>query len=108
MGEDYDLYLRIARQGPLVRHTFCTLEYRKHGSNTSQAQEQMLKGTMQILDHLEPALSPSERKKLIHARRRWKHEFRPNSTFTYRLWDLYYSFRTMWNVPFRYYFGDKS
>jgi len=108
MGEDYDLYLRIARQGPLVRHTFCTLEYRKHGSNASQAQEQMLKGTMQILDRLEPALSPSERKKLIHARRRWKHEFRPNSTFTYRLWDLYYSFRTIWNVPFRYYFGDKS
>ena len=108
MGEDYDLYLRIARQGPLVRHTFCTLEYRKHGSNASRAQEQMLQGTMQILDHLEPALSPSERKKLTHARRRWEHQFRPKSTFTYRLWDLYYSFRTMWNVPFRYYFWDKS
>jgi O-antigen/teichoic acid export membrane protein/glycosyltransferase involved in cell wall biosynthesis len=107
MGEDYDLYLRIARQRPLVRHTFCALEYREHGSNTSQAQEQMLRGTMLVLDDLESALSPSERKKLSHARRRWKHEFRPNSTFTYRLMNLYYSFRTMWNVPIRSYFGDK-
>lgn len=108
MGEDYDLYLRIARQRPLVRHTFCTLEYREHGSNTSLAEEQMLRGTMLVLDHLESALTASERKKLTHARRRWEHQFRRNSTFTYRLWNLYYSFRTMWNVPFRYYFGDKG
>jgi O-antigen/teichoic acid export membrane protein/glycosyltransferase involved in cell wall biosynthesis len=107
MGEDYDLYLRIARQKPLVRHTFCTLEYREHGSNTSQAQEKMLRGTMLVLDHLEPALTDSERRKLIHARRRWEHEFRPNSSFKYRLWNLYYSFRTMWNVPIRSYFGNK-
>jgi O-antigen/teichoic acid export membrane protein/glycosyltransferase involved in cell wall biosynthesis len=107
MGEDYDLYLRIARQRPLVRHTFCTLEYREHSSNTSQAQEKMLLGTMLVLDHLESALTPSERKKLTHARRRWIHEFRPNSTLTYRLMNLYYSFRTMWNVPIRSYFGDK-
>ncbi len=107
MGEDYDLYLRIARQRPLVRHTFCTLEYREHGSNTSQAQERMLQGTMLVLDHLEPVLTVSERKKLTHARRRWEHEFRPKSTFTYRLWNLYYSFRTMWYVPIRSYFGGK-
>jgi O-antigen/teichoic acid export membrane protein/glycosyltransferase involved in cell wall biosynthesis len=106
MGEDYDLYLRIARQRPLVRHTFCTLEYREHGSNISQAQEQMLRGTMLVLDHLEPALTVSERRKLIHARRRWEHAFRPNSSFKYRLWNLYYSFRTMWNVPVRYYFWE--
>jgi O-antigen/teichoic acid export membrane protein/glycosyltransferase involved in cell wall biosynthesis len=107
MGEDYDLYLRLARQRPLVRHTFCTLEYREHGSNTSQAQEKMLRGTMLVLDHLEPALTDSERRKLIHARRRWEHAFRPNSSFKYRLWNLYYSFRTMWNVPIRSYFGNK-
>jgi glycosyltransferase involved in cell wall biosynthesis len=106
MGEDYDLYLRIARQRPLVRHTFCTLEYREHGSNISQAQEQMLRGTMLVLDHLEPALTVSERRKLVHARRRWEHAFRPNSSFKYRLWNLYYSFRTMWNVPVRYYFWE--
>jgi O-antigen/teichoic acid export membrane protein/glycosyltransferase involved in cell wall biosynthesis len=106
MGEDYDLYLRIARQRPVVRHTFCTLEYREHGSNTSQAQERMLEGTMLVLDHLAPALTDSERRKLIHARRRWEHAFRPNSSFKYRLWNLYYSFRTMWNVPVRYYFWE--
>lgn len=107
MGEDYDLYLRIAREKPLVRHTSCTLEYREHGKNTSQAQEKMLDGTMLVLDNLESALTDSERRKLVHARRRWKHEFRPKSTFTYRLWNLYYSFRTMWNVPIRSYFGNK-
>jgi glycosyltransferase involved in cell wall biosynthesis len=105
MGEDYDLYLRIARQWPLVQHNSCVLEYREHSSNISRAQEQMLVSTMVVLDLMEPRLSESERRRLPHARRRWKHAFRRKTTLAYRLMDLYYSFRAMSGVPFTNYFS---
>jgi glycosyltransferase involved in cell wall biosynthesis len=105
MGEDYDLYLRIARQWPLVQHNTCVLEYREHSANTSRAQEQMLMSTMVVLDLIEPRLSESERRRLPHARRRWKHVFRRKTTMAYRLMDLYYSFRAMSGVPFGNYFS---
>lgn len=105
MGEDYDLYLRIARHTPLVRHTFCVLEYRMHNANTSQDQERMLIGTLNVLDRMETALTAAERRRLPYARRRWKHAFRPQNTLMYRAWSLYYSFRAMLGVPVRAYFG---
>jgi glycosyltransferase involved in cell wall biosynthesis len=108
MGEDYDLYLRIARQWPLVQHNTCVLEYREHSANTSRAQEQMLVSTMVVLDLIEPRLSESERRRLPHARRRWKHVFRRKTTMAYRLMDLYYSFRAMSGVPFSNYFSRVS
>jgi len=63
MGEDYDLYLRIARQFPLTQHSFCVLEYRQHGANTSLAQDKMYLSTMCVLDQIEPQLTASERNK---------------------------------------------
>ena len=105
MGEDYDLYLRIARQWPLVQHNSCVLEYRVHSSNISRAQDQMLKSTMVVLDLIEPRLSEPERRRLPHARRRWKHVFRRKTTLAYRLMGLYYSFRAMSGVPFSNYFS---
>ena len=105
MGEDYDLYLRIARQWPLVQHNTCVLEYREHNANTSRAQEQMLMSTMVVLDLIEPRLTASERRRLPHARRRWKHVFRRKTTLGYRLMDLYYTLRTMSGVPFSNYFS---
>jgi glycosyltransferase involved in cell wall biosynthesis len=105
MGEDYDLYLRIARQWPLVQHDTCVLEYREHSGNISRAQEQMLKSTMVVLDLIEPRLSDSERKRLPHARRRWQHVFRRETTLAYRFMDLYYSLRAMSGVPFSNYFS---
>jgi glycosyltransferase involved in cell wall biosynthesis len=105
MGEDYDLYLRIARERPLVQHNTCVLEYREHGANTSRAQEQMLLSTMVVLDLIEPRLSDSERRRLPHARRRWKHVFRRKTTLAYKLMDLYFRFRAMWGVPFSNYFS---
>jgi glycosyltransferase involved in cell wall biosynthesis len=105
MGEDYDLYLRIARQWPLVQHDICVLEYREHSANTSRAQEQMLMSTMVVLDLIEPRLSDSERRRLSHGRRRWKHVFRRKTTLAYRLMDLYYSLRAMSGVPFSNYFS---
>jgi glycosyltransferase involved in cell wall biosynthesis len=104
MGEDLDLYLRIARRRPVVRHTFCVLEYREHNANTSRAQERMLAGTMALLDNIESVLTNSERRRLPHARSRWEHVFRHNTSFRYRVWGLYYSFRAMLSVPLRSYF----
>jgi glycosyltransferase involved in cell wall biosynthesis len=104
-SEDYHLYLRVVRRAPLVRHTVCAVEYRKHGNNASQARERMLMSTMAVLDQIEPILTDSERRRLPHARRRWQHVFRRNSTFAYRVKDMYYSFRAMLEVPLISYFG---
>lgn len=101
MGEDYDLYLRIARVLPLVQHATCTLEYREHSANSSHDQERMFIGTMAVLDQLENLLTESERKKLRHARRRWRHAMHQSATLTYRLCSFYFSFRAMLHVPLR-------
>lgn len=104
MGEDLDLYLRIARRWPVLRHTACVLDYREHSSNTSRALERMLEGTMLLLDSIEPVLTPDERKLLPHARKRWEHTFRPQPTLRYLLRGLYFSFHAMMTVPITYYF----
>jgi glycosyltransferase involved in cell wall biosynthesis len=107
MGEDYDLYLRIARQFPLTQHSFCVLEYRQHGANTSLAQDKMYLSTMCVLDQIEPQLTASERKKLPYARRRWKHSCFRRETLSYRVGELYYRFRAMLGVPPGFYFGGE-
>jgi glycosyltransferase involved in cell wall biosynthesis len=107
MGEDYELYLKLARLAPFVQHTFCVLEYREHSANASLAQERMFSATMAVLDRIEPSLTTAERKRLPYARRRWRHLFRRSSSFTYRLEGLYYGVRAMWSVPLGFYLGYK-
>jgi glycosyltransferase involved in cell wall biosynthesis len=107
MGEDLDLYLRIARRRRVVRHSACILEYREHSANTSAALEKMLAGTMLLLDSIEPLLTSKERQRLPYARKRWEHTFRPEGSLRYRLRALYFSFRAMLNVPMWYYWGQK-
>ena len=107
MGEDYELYLSLARLAPFVQHSFCVLEYREHSANASLAQERMFNATMAVLDRIEPSLTAAERKRLPYARRRWRHLFRRSSTFTYRLKGLYYSIRAMCSVPLGFYLGYK-
>jgi glycosyltransferase involved in cell wall biosynthesis len=107
MGEDYDLYLRIARSFPLAQHNFCVLEYRHHEANTSLAKDQMYLSTMSVLDRIEPRLTASELKKLPYARRRWKHSFFTKETLSYRLGELYYRFRAMRGVAPSFYFRTK-
>ena len=102
MGEDYDLYLRIARRHPLIQHATCTLEYRKHNECGSSDQERMFIGTMAVLDQLHDVLTESERRKLPLARSRWRHATRQRHTLLYRLWGLYFSFRAMLDVPVRH------
>ena len=68
MGEDYELYLSLARLAPFVQHSFCVLEYREHSAIASLAQERMFNATMAVLDRIEPSLTAAERKDfLTHA-----------------------------------------
>jgi len=109
-AEDYDLYLKIARRHPIRQVPVCVADYRQHSGGKSQNKERMLAAVMNILDRLEDreSLTPTERRRLAHARRRWQHQFRPRSTPAYRLRGLYYSFCAMLSVSPRYYFGVRS
>jgi glycosyltransferase involved in cell wall biosynthesis len=104
-GEDYWLYLQIARSWMLARHATCVLAYRKHASNASHNQEKMLQGTLAVLDRIKPHLTRSEMRRFPHARRRWIHAMQPRSTLSYRLISMYYSFRAMLTVPLSSYFS---
>ena len=49
VAEDYELYLRIAREFPLCCHSRVVAEYRQHRSNVSHNSELMLTMTLQVL-----------------------------------------------------------
>lgn len=49
VAEDYDLYLRIAREYAICLHPALVAEYRIHQSNTSRNSELMLITTLQVL-----------------------------------------------------------
>lgn len=103
-AEDYDLYLRIARQKPLVRLTQCVAEYRQHAGGKSHIKDRQLRTTLAVLDRIQNVLTESERKRLPYARRRWKHTFCHQKTLTHGLWTLYYKVRAMLGISFRSYF----
>lgn len=100
--EDYRLYLQLARRHQLVQHGFCVVEYRVHSSSGSQDKEKMLRATMVALDRLEAenTLTSLERRRLRYGRGRWRHDFRPNDTLSYRFRSVYYRFRAMLDVLF--------
>lgn len=48
-AEDYDLYLRIAREHPICCHSGVVAEYRLHKTNVSHKSELMLSSTLQVV-----------------------------------------------------------
>lgn len=106
--DDLDLYLRLAKKFPVIQHGFCVLGYRLHSSNVSRDQEKMLKGTLALLDQIEASdmLTPAERKHLHYGRSRWLHVFRPRKTIGYRLRQVYYKVRGMFDVPLHAYLNE--
>lgn len=48
-AEDYDIYLRVARQAPVVCHGEVVAEYRWHGANMSLDSALMLTATLRVL-----------------------------------------------------------
>jgi glycosyltransferase involved in cell wall biosynthesis len=53
-GEDYDLYLRIARRFPIARHPAMVAEYRRYATSMSRDPARMLRAMMQILHAQRP------------------------------------------------------
>jgi glycosyltransferase involved in cell wall biosynthesis len=47
-SEDYDLYLRLARESPVYCHDCQVVEYRQHGSSLSRNSATMLKATLTV------------------------------------------------------------
>jgi glycosyltransferase involved in cell wall biosynthesis len=54
VAEDYELYLRIARNYPICCHPSVVAEYRIHQTNASRNSELMLRMTMQVLKRQAP------------------------------------------------------
>ena len=65
-AEDYELYLRIARQSPLITHDAAVAEYRLHDANTSGNAEQMFLVSLQVLQMELPHLQGDKEKLSMH------------------------------------------
>jgi len=63
-GDDYDLYIRIARYFPVLRHSALVAEYRIHGSAVSQDGKKMYAATERVLNKVKATmqLTPREQK----------------------------------------------
>lgn len=59
--EDYELYLRIAREYPVQKHDGIVAEYRRHSGNMSQNYRSMLKTVLQVLRAQEPYVAADAR-----------------------------------------------
>lgn len=54
-SEDYDIYLRIAREYPIGSHDGIVAEYRRHEANMSEDAERMLRSSLGVLRAQRPA-----------------------------------------------------
>ena len=54
--EDYDLYLRLAREHPVAEHDAVVAEYRIHGDNMSRDAGAMLRSVLGVLHRQRPAV----------------------------------------------------
>ena len=64
VAEDYDLYLRIAREYPICCHSAVLAEYRIHGDNASNNSQLMLATTLQVLRTQAPYVRRNPRRLL--------------------------------------------
>ena len=62
-GEDYDLYLRIARKFSFYRHSTMVAEYRHHGTNMTGDFALMLKSMKTVLRSQRPYIKRDKRRK---------------------------------------------
>jgi glycosyltransferase involved in cell wall biosynthesis len=107
LPDDYELLLRLARRFGFVQHNTCVLEYRRHANNVTRDQEAILKGTLAVLDSLEQreTLTPGQRRRILHGRKRWIHQCRPKDDLGYRLRGMYYRGHELCNIQLRYLFS---
>lgn len=55
-GDDYELYLDVARRHPIFCHAEVVTEYRRHGSNTTRDARLVLTSELQVLEGQEGSL----------------------------------------------------
>jgi hypothetical protein len=67
-AEDYELYLRTARQSGLITHETPVAEYRLHDANTSGNAERMLLVSLQVLGMESPYVQGDPAKLRMHRR----------------------------------------
>ena len=77
VAEDYDLYLRLSRKRNIACHPHLVAEYRRHGQNTSEDHNKMLRGVLKVLDRHEARIRPSdsERAALKEGRVIWRDHY---------------------------------
>jgi glycosyltransferase involved in cell wall biosynthesis len=85
--EDYDLYMKIARQYPVLHHPDIIAYYRIHGSNMSGNTKLMLNSVLQVLNRQETHLrNEDERKALVCGRKIWKEYYGSlNKNMSYKM-----------------------
>jgi glycosyltransferase involved in cell wall biosynthesis len=73
-AEDYDLYLRIARESPVYCHDKAVVEYREHGSSLSSNAATMLKSTLTVHRAQWPYVKGNEKYERAYreGREKWK------------------------------------
>lgn len=74
--EDYDLYLKVARQYPVVHHTEILTKYRMHGTNMSGNNQLMLQQALAVLQRQKASLQTAlERKAYKEGMKEWKNYY---------------------------------
>lgn len=78
MCEDYDVYLRIARQYPIVGYQEIVAEYRRHGRNMSSNNQQMLQAVLAVHDRHRFQSQQVRRRAWHLGQHHWQTYYRPN------------------------------
>jgi glycosyltransferase involved in cell wall biosynthesis/SAM-dependent methyltransferase len=88
--EDYDVYLKIAREHPVFHHTSLLTAYRIHQQNMSRDLSLMLRATMNVLSRQQPGLrNETEQACLQKGMDIWKSYYCPKifEKLTTNLWE---------------------
>jgi glycosyltransferase involved in cell wall biosynthesis len=96
-GDDYDLYIRIARDFPVLRHSALVAEYRIHGSAVSQDGRKMYASTERVLNKVKATmpLTPKEQRLLSAGYRRADAYFLGGEGWRHKARLLYYRLRSL-------------
>ena len=71
--EDYDAYLRLTREHPIVAHDGLVAEYRQHAESMSRDPRRMLGSVLAVVDAQRPFVTSAERRRAFRSGRiRWQ------------------------------------
>lgn len=85
--EDYDLYLRVARQYPIACHDHVVAEYRRHGTNMTRKSVRMVNAALTVLRAQWPYVAGNEY---------YETAYRAGVDF----WQGYYGQQAIFEIPF--------